>query len=166
MRGINDDEIRDFARLTLEKPYHIRFIEFMPVGRLNGWSEDRFISIDEIKARIEEVGALLRTGKGSLDGPARRFKLTGARGEIGFIGALSHHFCDVCNRLRLTAEGHLRGCLFSDQEKDIKTPLRRGKGDDYLLKVIREAIQDKPKGHGFHRHGARKCVRQMSSIGG
>jgi cyclic pyranopterin phosphate synthase len=167
MRGINDDEILDFARLTLEKPYHIRFIEFMPIGAENGWSEDRFVSIEDMRNRIqEELGELIPVTHEALDGPAERFRLEGAKGEVGFIGALTHHFCDVCNRLRLTSEGNLRGCLFSDQEIDIKTPLRNGAGDQEILEVVRRAVAEKPRGHGFHRHGPHKCTRAMSSIGG
>ena len=86
--------------------------------------------------------------------------------EIGFIGALSNHFCTACNRLRLTADGHLRSCLFSEKEIDIKTPLRNGHDDEHLLELIRLAIENKPKDHGQLGQGPRKCVRQMSSIGG
>ena len=166
IKGVNDDEILDFARLTLKKPYHIRFIELMPIGKKNSWSSEKFISTDEIQRQIRSLGALKPIRSNSFDGPAQRFVLEGGKGEIGFIGALSHHFCETCNRLRLTAEGHLRGCLFSDQEIDIKGPLRNGKGYDYLSELIRLAIKNKPKDHGLMRHGLRKCVRQMSSIGG
>ncbi len=166
MKGINDEEILDFARLTLEKPYHIRFIEFMPVGANNGWSPKKFISMEEIREQIGTLGVLRPVKSNSLDGPAQRYVLERAKGEIGFIGALSNHFCKKCNRLRITAEGHLRGCLFSDQEIDIKTPLRGSKGDAHLLNLIHQAIKNKPREHGTERYGPRKCVRQMSSIGG
>jgi GTP 3',8-cyclase len=166
IKGTNDDEILDFARLTLKKPYHIRFIEFMPVGANNGWSSQKFISTEEILEQIRTLGALQPVKSNPLDGPAQRYVLKGAKGEIGLIGALSNHFCKKCNRLRMTAEGHLRGCLFSDQEIDIKTPLRGGKGDAHLLELMRLAIENKPKNHGLMIQGPRKCVRQMSSIGG
>ena len=166
MRGINDDEILDFARLTVTKPYHVRFIEFMPVGKNNGWSNDRFIPAEEIMNRIRTLGDLKALNHNSLDGPAQRFILQGAKGEIGLIAALSNHFCDQCNRLRLTAEGHLRGCLFSDQEIDIKTPLRQGRGEEELLELVKLAIDRKPKDHGLVQKDPRKCVRHMSSIGG
>ena len=166
MKGINDDEVLDFARLTLEKPYHIRFIEFMPVGENNGWSPQKFISTEEIYEQIGTLGVLKPVKPNPLEGPAQRYVLEGGKGEVGFIGALSNHFCEKCNRLRMTAEGHLRSCLFSDQETDIKTPLREGKGDAHLLKLISHAIKNKPKDHGLGRYGPRKCVRQMSSIGG
>jgi cyclic pyranopterin phosphate synthase len=122
MKGVNDDEILDFAALTLEKPYHVRFIEIMPIGDKNIWTADKFISAKEIHNRIQTLGVLQPISRNPLDGPAERYVLEGAKGEIGFIGTLSNHFCDHCNRLRLTPEGHLRGCLFSDQEIDLKTP--------------------------------------------
>ena len=166
MRGVNDDEILDFARLTLEKPFHVRFIELMPVGKDNNWTPERFIPIGEILERIETLGNLVPIESNPNDGPAERFVLEGGRGEIGLIGALSHHFCEKCNRLRLTAEGHLRGCLFSDREIDLKTPLREGRRDDYLLGLVKLAMANKPLGREHMAHGPRKCVRQMSSIGG
>lgn len=166
MKGINDDEIIDFARLTLEKPYHVRFIELMPIGNKNIWNTDRFISTEEILKQIQTMGALHPRGHNPLDGPAERYSLEGAKGEVGLIGALSNHFCENCNRLRLTAEGHLRGCLFSDRETDMKTPLREGRGDDHLLDLIQQTIKNKPKDHGRMKLSPRKCVRQMHSIGG
>ncbi len=166
MRGINDDEILDFGRLTLTKPYHIRFIEFMPIGKNNGWTSDRFISGDEILNTLRRIAELKALEHNSLDGPAQRYKLQGAKGEIGVISPISNHFCDQCNRLRLTAEGHLRGCLFSDEEIDIKTPLRQGRGDDDLLELVKLAIDTKPKDHGLVQGDPKKCVRHMSSIGG
>lgn len=166
MRGINDDEVLDFARLTLEKPFHVRFIEFMPVGKNNNWSSERFISTGEVLARIKAVGDLEPVEHHAMDGPAERFRIRGARGEVGFISAVSNHFCDTCNRLRLTAEGRLRGCLFSDKEIDVKTPLREGKGDDYLAGLLSRAIAEKPAGPGRAPSRPRKCIRQMSTIGG
>lgn len=166
LKGINDDEILDFARLTLEKPYHVRFIEFMPVGEQNCWSWEKFISTDEIRGRIETMGTLRPIKADRFGGPAERFVLDGSKGEIGFIGALSNHFCTLCNRLRLTAEGHLRSCLFSEQEIDIKTPLRNGNNDGHLLELIRLAMENKPKDHSPLGQGPRKCIRQMSTIGG
>lgn len=166
MRGINDDELVDFARLTMEKPYHIRFIEFMPMGDSNGWEQKRFIPTEEIRERIKALGPLNPLPNHRLDGPASRYKIEGATGEIGFIGPLSHHFCDRCNRLRLTADGQLRGCLFSDSEIDIKTPLREGRPDSFLLELIRQAIRSKPLDHGPLEAKPKKCVRPMSAIGG
>lgn len=167
IRGINDDEILDFAHLTWEKPYHVRFIELMPVGRENClWTAERFIPSKEIFDRIQMLGSLTPIDRNPLDGPAERYTLDGARGEIGFIGALSHHFCETCNRLRLTADGHLRGCLFSEQETDLKTPLREGREDRYILDLIRHTLQNKPANHGLIESRPRKCTRQMNRIGG
>ncbi len=166
IKGVNDDEILDFAALTLEKPYHVRFIEIMPIGDKNIWTAEKFVSAKKIHNRIQTLGVLQPISHNPLDGPAERYALEGAKGEVGFIGALSNHFCDNCNRLRLTADGHLKGCLFSDQETDIKTPLRDGKGDSHLLNLIMDTILNKPKDHGLLPYNPRKCVRPMNSIGG
>jgi cyclic pyranopterin phosphate synthase len=166
MRRMNDDEILDFARLTFRKPYHVRFIEMMPVGEKNSWTAERFLSIKEIRSMIQRLGPVTPLDSKPLDGPAQRYVLKGAKGEIGLIGALSHHFCKKCNRLRLTADGHLRGCLFSEQETDIKTPLRQGKENGHLLELITNVIFNKPENHGLDIYSPRKCVRSMNSIGG
>jgi cyclic pyranopterin phosphate synthase len=166
MRGVNDDEILDFARLTFGKPYHVRFIEMMPVGEKNAWTSERFLSTEEILGAIRHLGPVRPVNSEPLDGPAQRYALEGAKGQIGFIGALSHHFCEKCNRLRLTADGYLRGCLFSERETDIKTPLRQGKGNEYLLDLITDTIANKPENHGLDMSSPRKCVRSMNSIGG
>jgi GTP 3',8-cyclase len=165
MKGVNDDEIRDFAALAVNHPYHVRFIELMPVGG-GIWKPEDFLSIDDIYQELAFMGELTPVRSNPNDGPAQRFKTAGARGEIGLIGALSHHFCAVCNRLRLTAEGSLRGCLFSDEETDLKTPLREGKGDEGILRLIEWTIENKPRDHGLLVQGPRKCMRQMHSIGG
>jgi len=167
MRGINDDEILDFAHLTREKPYHVRFIELMPVGRKNGfWTAERFLPSKEIFERIQMLERLTPIDRSPLDGPAERYTLGGARGEVGFIGALSHHFCERCNRLRLTADGHLRGCLFSERETDLKTPLREGREERHILDLIRNTLQNKPANHGLAETRPRKCTRPMNRIGG
>lgn len=166
MRGVNDDEVLDFARLTLRKPYHVRFIEMMPVGANNTWTFKKFLSIKEILETIKPLGPIRAIDSLPLDGPAQRYRLEGAKGEIGVIGALSNRFCQNCNRLRLTADGHLRGCLFSEEETDIKTPMRQGKDDHHLITLIENTILNKPENHGLRIHNPRKCVRSMSSIGG
>jgi cyclic pyranopterin phosphate synthase len=166
MRGVNDDEIFDFARLSLEKPYHIRFIEFMPIGTNNRWSDSRFISSAEIRERLTRMGPLRPLEHRLLDGPAERFVLEGSKGELGFIGAISHHFCSKCNRLRLTSEGALRGCLFSDKEIDVKTPLRSQASDEHIMELIHKAIKSKPVHHGPLSDKQNGCSRPMSSIGG
>ena len=165
MKGINDDEVLDFVNLALNTSYCVRFIEFMPLGQ-NGWTPERFVSIDEIYQLIQSKWDLIPIKSGPYDGPALRFRIAGTQGEIGLIGALSNPFCPRCNRLRLTSEGHLRGCLFSDQEVDLKTPLRQGKGDDYILRLIEFAIRNKPKDHGLLGYGPQGSLREMYSIGG
>jgi cyclic pyranopterin phosphate synthase len=173
VKGFNDDEAIQFARLTMGKPYEIRFIELMPIGGKND-NADKYVSNDELMERIAGVGRLLpveggRQGK-SVDGPARRFRLEGARGVIGFISPISHNFCHACNRLRLTADGALRACLMVDGEIDLKTPMRKGCKDQDLEQLIRQAIMGKPRGQHTDGSGEdcsrRKCAREMSTIGG
>ncbi len=167
LKGINDDEILAFGRLSYEKPYHIRFIEFMPVGAENGWSAERFLSSEDILKKLQVLGPLFPINGQGLDGPAKRMSYAGARGEIGLISPISEHFCPSCNRLRLTAEGRLRVCLFSDDETDLRTPLRNGASDTELESIIRETISRKPKEHPIQMNPLpRKCQRQMSKIGG
>jgi cyclic pyranopterin phosphate synthase len=167
LKGINDDEILAFGRLSFEKPYHIRFIEFMPVGPENGWSAEKFLSTEDIINQLEVLGPLSPVNGQGFDGPAKRMAFEGARGEIGLISPISEHFCPACNRLRLTAEGRLRACIFSDDEADLRTPLRNGASDWELESVIRETITRKPKEHPLQMNLLpRKCQRQMSKIGG
>jgi GTP 3',8-cyclase len=172
VRGFNDDEALPFARLTLEKPYQIRFIELMPIG-VQGEGGDKYVSNDELMERIGRVGRLLPVEEGrskKLEGPARLFRLESARGIIGFISPISHNFCHACNRLRLTADGGLRACLMVDGEIDLKTPMRKGCTDEELEQLIRKAIESKPRGQYTEGAGEdrsrRKCAREMSTIGG
>jgi cyclic pyranopterin phosphate synthase len=167
LQGINDDEILSFGRLSYEKPYHIRFIEFMPVGEENGWKTERFLSSEETLKKLQALGPLFAVNGQGLEGPAKRMAYAGARGEIGLISPISEHFCPSCNRLRLTAEGRLRVCLFSDNETDLRTPMRQGASDADLEAIIQEAITQKPKEHPVRLNALqRKCLRQMSKIGG
>jgi len=166
MKGVNDDEVLDFGRLTLDRPFHVRFIEWMPIGKHNNWTSEKFITAEALRNRIAALGELDPVEHEPMDGPAERYRIKGARGEVGFISAVSSHFCDSCNRLRLTAEGRLRGCLFSDKEIDVKTPLREGKGDEVLAGLVKRAIDEKPRGPGRLSSRPRKCIRQMSTIGG
>lgn len=166
MKGINDDEIVSFAKLTIERPVEIRFIEFMPVGSDNGWDMERFIPSRGIKEKIESIGDLDEVEHKKNDGPAAVYKLKGAKGRIGFISPLSNHFCEKCNRLRLTADGKLRTCLFSDDEVDLKPILRRGCTDRELEDVISNTIAKKPMRHIALEPNFKKCRRGMSAIGG
>lgn len=165
LRGTNDDEFLDFARLTLLHAFHIRFIEYMPIGK----SRVHFgppILVPEIKDRIASIGPLMPIEKNPADGPAERFKLEGAVGEIGFISAMSHHFCSSCNRLRLTASGQLRPCLLSDHQLDLKGPLRAGESNEKLAEIFRRAVENKPSDHDLEVNKPSGVSCQMSSIGG
>ena len=166
LKGINDNEIATIAKLTMERPVHIRFIEFMPVNVKNEWNNDHYIPSEKIKKGLEEIAPLLSVGRDEHTGPARMFKFQDAKGQIGFISPLSNHFCDSCNRLRLTADGKLRTCLFSDNETDLKTPLRNGCSDKELEEIITTAILNKPEKHKVLDPSFEKCHRGMSAIGG
>jgi cyclic pyranopterin phosphate synthase len=161
MRGINDEEIAEFAALTFDKDYHIRFIEFMPVGG-NKFYKDACVRKEEIMKKVSSLGTLNRLEfKGG--GPSRNYQLKGAKGVIGFISPVSDHFCDFCNRLRLTADGRIKPCLLSNIEFDIRTPMRRGASDEELEDVFRRAVAVKPAGHGQRFNAG---LVSMSKIGG
>jgi len=170
VKGFNDDEIEDFARLSLKHPYQIRFIELMPLGKAAIENDGRFLANDRIKERIEALGTLeaVEGQTWANAGPARIYRLAGGKGEIGFISPVSRHFCLSCNRLRLTADGHLRACLLSDDETDLKTPLRTGADDGEIGALIRGAIAGKPRqpDASCDESRVRKCVREMQAIGG
>ena len=166
MRGLNDDEVADLARLTLEHPWHVRFIELMPLGPSISWAEDRYVPSSEVRGRIEaELGELAPAESPQGNGPARSFRLEGALGTVGFISPWSEHFCAKCNRMRLTADGRLRPCLLSDLEVDLRGPLRNGVGEAELRGLIRQAVQLKPIGHQLEKQGGPRG-RGMSEIGG
>jgi len=166
IRGLNDDEVVDFARLTHAPDWHVRFIEVMPVGDNSDWAGNGYVPMDEVRERIErELGKLKPAKLGSGGGPARYYRLAGARGAIGFIAPISDHFCYQCNRLRLTADGKLRPCLLSDYEIDLRTPLRRGATLEDIKRLIVEAVHAKPERH----HLSEQVIpqgRAMSEIGG
>lgn len=173
MKGINDDEFHDFAQLAIDKKIQVRFIEFMPVGEKSTWQKEKFIKADEIKQLISRQGTLHPFQSRHGAGPARMFELEaddGRKGVVGFISPISHHFCDQCNRLRLTSEGRLRSCLLNDQETDLKTLLRGGASDLEIAQQIRTTVTNKPQGHtmegGLETSARMNCVGQMSRIGG
>lgn len=170
VKGMNDDEVVDFARLTLDRRLHVRFIEFMPIGANDRWSREVCVSTDSIRAAIErEFGPLAPFTAGKSAGPAVNYQIPGARGVIGFISPISRHFCESCRRLRLTADGRIRPCLLSDTEIDIKSPLR-GKCDDHELeRLLRLALEIKPERHYIEEVGemGTGCSRRaMFKIGG
>lgn len=167
IRGFNDDEIFDFARLTQEFPLHVRFIELMPIGESNDWARDKYVPIQEIMDKLGEMGQLepAQISKGA--GPAKYYRISpDAPGTIGFISALSDHFCGTCNRLRLTAEGKLRPCLQSDYEVDLRTPLRNGATVAELAGIFGDTIGVKPQAHTMVDDGWIDGNRIMSQIGG
>jgi cyclic pyranopterin phosphate synthase len=170
IKGFNDDEILDFARHTIDKPYQVRFIELMPLGEAGAKNDGRYLSNEVVRDTIGKTYELepVNGKRNAVDGPARLYRIAAGRGAIGFISPVSEHFCDACNRLRLTADGHLRACLLSDDEMDLKGPLRRGCSDNDLQDLITATIAKKPMKHGmFHNGNAiRKCMKDMSAIGG
>jgi GTP 3',8-cyclase len=165
IKGINDDEIEDFARLTLNAPVHVRFIEYMPIGTSHFWTEDKYIPAGEIRMRAERI-APLEPVKFRRNGPARYFRFVGAPGVIGFISPLSHHFCSFCNRLRLTSEGKLRPCLFSESEIDLKSALRSGAPDMEIERLLRLSAEIKPASYMRAEKRVSLCRKPMSKIGG
>jgi cyclic pyranopterin phosphate synthase len=166
IRGLNDDEVTDFARRTLSDGWHVRYIEWMPVGTGLDWSDNGVVSIPEIRARIEaDYGPLEPVHWLPGNGPARYYRLPGAPGTVGFIGALSSHFCASCNRLRLTADGHLRPCLMNSREIDLSAPLRAGADLETIQALLAKAIQSKPQGHRLGEEPSPQD-RMMSQIGG
>jgi cyclic pyranopterin phosphate synthase len=166
VRGLNDDEVSDFARHTVSDGWHVRFIELMPIGANVDWAEDGTVPVPEIRARIEaEVGPLRPIHGPTGNGPARYYQLPDAEGTVGFISALSDHFCTTCNRLRLTADGRLRPCLMSEEEIDLRTPLRAGADLEEVKALLAHAIQRKPQRHHLHE-AASPRDRTMAQIGG
>lgn len=163
IRGINDDEVAEFAALTLERDCHIRFIELMPILPHRKLREYSYLTKEELMRRIAPLGRLIRLPfKGG--GPSRNYRLEGAKGIIGFISPMSNHFCNYCNRLRLTASGNIRPCLFSDREFDIKTPMREGASDEAIEALFLSAVNAKPAGHTLHSRTP--ALLSMSKIGG
>ena len=166
MKGLNDDELLDFAGLSQRHPYHIRFIEYMPLGPPKSDIRLKYLPNSLIKDQLKSLGKLIPIANASNDGPAERFRYEGAPGEIGFISPLSNHFCHSCNRLRLTANGSLRPCLLHDKEEDLKGPIRMGASDDELARIFLRAASGKPYAHKSASEKPVMFSGQMSSIGG
>lgn len=163
MRGINEDEVADFARLTLENPWHVRFIELMPVGELRDLTFEHIVPSEEVLSRVAALGPLEPvSGPAKGNGPAKYYRLVGAAGTVGVITPMTHTYCASCNRVRLTADGRLRTCLFGDHEVDLRTPLRAG---EPLEPRFRTALANKPKEHELlqMRVGG---LRALSQVGG
>ena len=167
VNGLNADELPALARLTIEHPWHVRFIELMPVGNAQDWGEgfpalpERYISVQQMRAQLSTFD--LRPESAPIgNGPARTFRVPGALGTVGFISPLGEHFCQNCNRLRLTADGYLRPCLLLDGEVNVREAIRAGKP---LLPFFQQAVDAKPQGHElFLQHYPES--RRMAQIGG
>ena len=163
MRGINDDEIVDFARLTLDHPWHVRFIELMPVGEMSGLTWEHVVPSDEVLARAATLGELTAdAGPARGNGPAKYYRLGRGQGTIGVITPMTHTYCSTCNRVRLTADGRLRTCLFGDHEVLLRDALREGRP---LEPLFRQALADKPKEHALLQMKV-GGLRALSQVGG
>lgn len=163
MRGINDDEIADFAALTRDNPWHVRFIELMPVGELRELTFDHVVPTDEVLARVRAVGALQPdSGPARGNGPAVYYRYPDAAGTVGVITPMTHTYCERCNRVRLTADGRLRTCLFGDHEVVLRDAIRNGTP---LAPLFLQALAEKPKAHELlqMRVGG---LRALSQVGG
>jgi cyclic pyranopterin phosphate synthase len=165
IKGINDDELIEMAKLSFSYPFHIRFIEYMPIGS-NQIEADRHLLAPEIKTSIRSLGKLIPVAKHSHDGPAERFRFAGAKGEVGFIRPISRHFCHACNRLRLSASGQLRPCLLSDSQVDLKALIRKGCLDDEIVDALLQAVRKKPAEHHLSINHPPGILTQMCIIGG
>jgi cyclic pyranopterin phosphate synthase len=167
IRAVNDDEIADFARMTLVRRCDVRFIEFMPVRSDLGFSAEQRVSESEIMAALQQVAPLLPIENSALAGPARMFRYPEGLGRIGIITAVSRHFCGECNRLRLTADGRIRPCLMSDDEIDLLSTLRNDRVSDRDLEALLvSAANEKPPGHHLDDGTAPLKQRTMKDIGG
>jgi GTP 3',8-cyclase len=165
MRGFTEDEALPFARFAREHPYEVRFIEFMPLDADHNWTPDSVLSGAEIRAAIDAVYPLEPEPR-EPHATARVYRFADGRGKIGFINPVSEPFCGDCNRIRLTADGRLRTCLFSLNETDLRTPLRSGASDEEVERIVREAVWRKELKHHVNEPGFIQPARSMSAIGG
>jgi GTP 3',8-cyclase len=165
MRGFTESEVIPFARFAREHPFEVRFIEFMPLDADHAWSPDDVLSGDEIRAAIDAVYPLEPEPR-SPNSTARTFRFLDGRGRIGFINPVSEPFCSDCNRIRVTADGQLRTCLFSLRETDLRALLRGGANDDELEAAVRDAVWRKELKHHIGDPGFVQPDRTMSAIGG
>jgi len=163
MRGVNDDEIEDFARLTLDHAVHVRFIELMPVGEMAHLTDAHIVPSAEVLQRVSAIGALAPSeGPARGNGPATYHRLAGAAGTVGVITPMTHTYCGTCNRVRLTADGRLRTCLYGDHEVNLRDPLRAG---SELGPLFVKALAEKPKEHDLLQLKV-GGLRALSQVGG
>ncbi len=166
LRGRNDDEILDFAAFARSTGRTVRFIEYMPLDADGAWDRDQLVPGDEVFRRISARWPLEPTGVPGDSAPAQSFRFKDGNGEIGLVSSVTQPFCGTCNRLRLTADGALRNCLFSDNELDAREILRGGGSDHQLEGLLRRAVWRKLPGHGINEPGFLRPARSMSMIGG
>ncbi len=166
MRGRNDDELEAFAGLTRRRPVHVRFIEAMPVVEYAEAQREAYVSAGELLERLRAIGDLAPVDGPAGNGPARYFAYPLALGSIGVISPLSHDYCERCNRVRLTADGRLRLCLFGDFHVDLRGPLRSGAGEDELAGIMQRSMLIKPERHHLRLGEPASRMRALSEIGG
>jgi len=162
MRGVNDDEVVDFARLATEHPWHIRFIELMPVGDMRDLTWEHVVPSDEVLQRVSTLGTLTSDAGPKGNGPAQYYRIDKSPGTIGVITPMTHTYCGSCNRVRLTADGRLRTCLYGDHEVNLRDALRAGKP---LEPLFRQALAEKPKEHNLLQMKV-GGLRALSQVGG
>jgi GTP 3',8-cyclase len=165
IRGFTEEEVPALAELARGRPYVVRFIEFMPLDADEAWKSDDVLTGAEIRTLIEERWPLEEI-PAKPSSTARRFRFTDGAGEIGFVNPISEPFCSTCDRIRLTADGQLRTCLFSRREWDLKTPLRSGASDAELAELLRFAVRHKELKHRVNEPGFVRATRTMSQVGG
>jgi cyclic pyranopterin phosphate synthase len=166
VKGFTETEVPALADLARRKPYVVRFIEFMPLDADEAWREDDVLTGAEIRAIVEERYGPLVALPAKASSTARRYRFADGVGELGFVNPVSEPFCSSCDRIRITADGQLRTCLFSRREWDLKTPLREGASDDELIRLMRFAVQHKELKHRINDPGFVRASRSMSQIGG
>jgi cyclic pyranopterin phosphate synthase len=167
MRGVNDEEAAPLLRWCLEHGYHLRFIEQMPLDAQHGWDRATMVSADEVLARLAESFSLVPVGaeeRGSA--PAEEWLVDGGPGRVGVIGSVTRPFCGTCDRVRLTADGQVRNCLFARDESDLRAALRSEASDEQLARLLEANLLAKRAGHGIDDPGFLQPVRPMSAIGG
>jgi cyclic pyranopterin phosphate synthase len=165
LRDFTEDEVLRFAEFARRKPYEVRFIEFMPLDADRAWSRDRVLPNADVRALIDAVYPLEPMGR-ERHGTSGRWRFADGKGSMGFISPVTEPFCGDCNRIRLTAEGQLRTCLFSMHETDLRAPLRAGASDDELEAIVRDAVWRKELKHQVNDPGFVQPARSMSRIGG
>jgi GTP 3',8-cyclase len=166
IKGFTEEEVPRLAELARRKPYVVRFIEFMPLDADGGWRDDQVLTGGEIRTLIEAAHGPLVELPSKASSTARRFGFADGSGEVGFVNPVSEPFCSTCDRIRLTADGQLRTCLFSRREWDLKTPLREGATDEDLASLVRHAVAHKELKHRINERGFVRASRSMSQIGG